>query len=177
MKLLLYLLLAGCAFSVAAPNAPQPVAFRVGSVRFDRPESWRWVPPTGELRAAQLEKKSGRDLVLRMTFSRFPGASATAVQANLDRWVAQFSSVSTPAEVRSISPSPCPLTTVKIKGTLKGGTPGGPAQETKDTTLLGAILSADGELVVVKLTGPTALLVPEEKTFLSLVTAAAQREP
>lgn len=175
-SLLLILLLAGFLFSSkGASTPPQPVAFRVGTLRFDRPESWNWVPPAGEFRAAQLEKKVGRDSVLRMTFSRFPGASPSSTQANVDRWIAQFSSLSAPAEVQSVPSKTCPFTTVKIRGALKGGTPGGPAQETKEALLLGAILSSEGELIVVKLTGPATLLAPEEKTFSELVSAAAQR--
>jgi hypothetical protein len=66
---------------------------------------------------------------------------------------------------------------VKIRGTLKGGIPGGPEKEISNAVLQGAILEVDGEMIVVKMAGPAPLLVGEEKVFLDLVSAAAEKKP
>lgn len=155
---------------------PQPVAFRIGSVRFDRPEGWTYSRPADGVRAAQLEKKSaGTPIVI--TFTRFPPGSGGTVQANVDRWQAQFLSQESAAEVQTPAGTSAPLTLVRLHGTMKGGVPGGPPKDTANTLLLGAILEAPDGLVVVKLSGPKAAVAQEEKTFSNLVRAAAGRSP
>ena len=153
---------------------PQPVAFRIGSVRFDRPEGWTYFRPTDGVRAAQLEKKSaGTPLVI--TFTRFPPGSGGTVRANVDRWQAQFLSLDSPAEVQTPAGTATPLTLVKCNGTMKGGVPGGPPKDTANTLLLGAILEVSDGLVVVKLSGAKSSVAREEKVFLDLIRAAAGR--
>ena len=155
---------------------PQPVAFRIGSVRFDRPEGWNYSRPTDGVRAAQLEKKSG-SAPLRITFTRFPPGSGGSVQANVDRWIGQFISTEAPAEILKPEGTALPLTMVKINGTMRGGVPGGPTNDTPACLLLGAILESPDGLVVVKLAGPRASVNREEKIFSALVRAAAGRAP
>ena len=153
---------------------PQPVAFRIGSVRFDRPEGWTYSRPTDGVRAAQLEKKSaGTPLVI--TFTRFPLGSGGTVQANVERWQAQFLSLDSPPEVQTPAGTATPLTLVKLSGTMKGGVPGGPPKDTANTFLLGAILEAPDGLVIVKLSGAKSSVAREEKAFSDLVRAAAGR--
>ena len=155
---------------------PQPVAFRIGSVRFDRPEGWNYSRPTGGVRLAQLEKKSG-SITLRITFTRFPPGSGGTVQANVDRWIGQFLKPYSPPEVQTPADTALPLTTVKLAGTMKGGVPGGPSQDAPDSLLLGAILESPDGLVVVKLAGAQTAVTREEKTFFELARAAAGRAP
>jgi hypothetical protein len=155
---------------------PQPVAFRIGSVRLDRPEGWNYSRPADGVRAAQLEKKAG-GVPLVITFTRFPPGSGGSVQANVDRWIGQFLSTETPAEILKPEGSALPLTTVKLTGTMRGGVPGGPAKDTPSSLLLGAILESPDGLVIAKLTGPKAAVSREEKVFSDLVRAAAGRAP
>jgi len=162
--------------SGAQTPTPQPLAFRIGSVRFDRPEGWTYSRPADGVRAAQLEKKSaGTPIVI--TFTRFPPGSGGTVQANVDRWQAQFLSQESAAEVQTPAGTSAPLTLVRLHGTMKGGVPGGPPKDTANTLLLGAILEAPDGLVVVKLSGPKAAVTQEEKAFSNLVRAAAGRSP
>lgn len=174
---LLWLLLAsGSGLLEAQSPPPQPTAFRIGSIRFDRPEGWTYSRPTDGVRAAQLEKKSaGTPLVI--TFTRFPPGSGGTVQANVNRWQAQFLSQDSPADVQTPAGTAAPLTLVQLNGTMKGGVPGGPPKESTNVLLLGAILEAPDGLVVVKLSGPKTGVTREEKTFSDLVRAAAGRSP
>jgi len=155
---------------------PQPVAFRIGSVRFDRPDGWNYSRPADGMRAAQLEKKTG-SVPLVITFTRFPPGSGGSVQANVDRWLGQFLSMETPAEILKPEGTSLPLTTVKLAGTMRGGIPGGPPEDTPASLLLGAILESPDGLVITKLAGPKAAVGGEEKGFLDLVRAAAGRTP
>lgn len=126
MKILLvFLMLIGGVPPLPAQSPlPQPLAFRIGSFRFDRPEGWSYSRPTDGVRAAQLEKKSG-GVPLLITFTRFPPGSGGSVQANVDRWKAQFFSTEAPAEIFKPEGTALPLTTVKLAGTLRGALPVG----------------------------------------------------
>lgn len=173
----LLLLLASIVISHAAPSpSPQPVAFRVGPLRFDRPESWYWVPPSGSFRAAQLEKKAPDGTVLTLTFSRFPSGNGGSVQANLDRWIAQFTTPSSshPETKKGTDGS---MTFIRLEGTLRGGTPGGPKKDLPRALLLGAILEADGEQIIMKLAGPASAVATAEKEFLRLAETAIGLTP
>lgn len=176
LSLLLMASLLGSSLLPAQTPPPQPVAFRIGSVRFDRPEGWDYSRPADGIRVAQLEKKTG-GAPLRITFTRFPPGSGGSVQANVDRWAGQFLSTETPAEILKPEGTALPLTTVKIAGTMRGGIPGGPSKNTPDSLLLGAILESPDGLVVVKLAGPRTAARPEEKVFVDLVRTAAGRAP
>jgi len=178
MRLSLGFFLLGLALTPGrAETPPQPVAFRVGPLLFDRPQEWKWVKPEGSFRVAQLEKPSTNKTPIVMAFSRFPAGTGGTTQANVDRWIRQFSQTSSPPEVQTVSTKSYPLTLVKIRGTLKGGIPGGPEKEISHAVLHGAILEVDGEMIVVKMAGPAPLLVGEEKVFLDLVSAAAEKKP
>jgi len=176
--LCLFLLVgAACFAAPLSPSTPQPVAFRVGSLRFDRPESWQWVKPSGVFRTAQLEKKAPDGALLVITFSRFPSGEGGSVQANIDRWISQFTQTTGTPEVISHTGTGCPFTLVRILGTMKGGVPGGPAKDLRQGMLRGAILEADGELVMVKLAGPDSAVRSCEKDFEALISAASGRNP
>ena len=175
--LLLFFSLWFLAASHAAPTAPpQPVAFRVGPFRFDRPDSWRWAPPSSTFRYAQLEKKSPRGTLLILTFSRFSAGEGGSIQANLDRWAAQFTPPLTP-QSETKKGTHGTLTLIRLTGTLLGGTPGGPAKDLPQALLCGAILESEGELVVMKLAGPAQEVAPAEKDFLKLAQSAVGLSP
>ena len=175
--LLLFLqgLLLGAVAS-AQTNPPQPLAFRIGSVRFDRPEGWSYSRPADGVLAAQLEKKSGNN-PLRITFTRLPPGSAGTVQANVDRWRAQFLSHDATPEIQALSGTGLPLTLVKLTGTWRGGVPGGPPTDSPETLMLGAMMESPEGMVVVKLAGPKKTVGREEPLFLNLVKTAAGRSP
>ena len=174
-SLLVAWLVASSLLSAQTPP-PQPVAFRIGSVRFDRPEGWNYSRPADGVRAALLEKKAG-GVPLIITFTRFPAGSGGSVQANVDRWIGQFLSTETPAEILKPAGTALPLTTVKLAGTMRGGVPGGPAQDTPASLLLGAILESPDGLVITKLAGLKTAVSREEKVFANLVRVAAGRAP
>jgi hypothetical protein len=177
MNFFLFLIIVTATLTHSAPSpSPQPVAFRVGPLRFDRPESWRWVPPSGSFRAAQLEKKSPDGTPLTLTFSRFSSGEGGSTQANIDRWVAQFTT-SNPPRTEIKKGSEGTLTLFHLEGTLRAGTPGGPTRDLPQALLLGAILESQGEQVVMKLVGPAQAVSSAEKDFLRLAYLAIGLTP
>ena len=163
-------------FSYALPDPPQPLAFRIGSVRFDRPEGWTYFRPADAILAAQLEKKIG-GAPLRITFTKLASGSGGTVSANLDRWQGQFLSRDNVPQIEASTDTALPLTLVKLAGTMKGGVPGGPPKDTPDILLLGAVLDSPEGLVAVKLVGPKKTVGLAEPVFMGLVKSAAGRRP
>ena len=174
--LLFFLCFLTAVFSPAQSNPPQPLAFRIGSVRFDRPEGWSYSRPTDGILAAQLEKKTD-GAPLRITFARLASGSIGTVSANVDRWQGQFLSRDSAPRIETLTGTTLPLTLVKLAGTMKGGVPGGPPNEAPDTLLLGAILDSPEGLVAVKLVGPQKMVGLAEPVFMELVKSAAGRKP
>ena len=152
------------------------MAFRIGSVRFDRPEGWTYSRPTDGILAAQLEKKTDGTL-LRITFTKLASGSGSTVSANVERWQGQFLSRDAAPQAEAIPNTTLPLTLVRLGGTMKGGVPGGPPKDTSDTLLLGAILDSPEGLVVVKLVGQKKPVGLVEPVFMELVKSAAGRKP
>jgi len=178
MAHLLLFLLWGLAavFSHAQPEPPQPLAFRIGSVRFDRPEGWIYSRPADGILAARLEKKIG-GAPLRITFAKLASGSGGTVPANVDRWQGQFLSCDGAPQIKTMPSTALPLTLVRLGGTMKGGVPGGPPKDTPDTLLLGAILDSPEGLIAIKLVGPKKPVGMAEPAFLELVKTAAGRSP
>lgn len=174
--LLFFLGLLAAVPSPAQPSPPQPLAFRIGTVRFDRPEGWTYSRPSDGILAAQLEKKVGGD-PLRITFTKLASGAGSTVLANVDRWQGQFLPRDEAPQIEALTGTTLPLTLVKLAGTIKGGVPGGPPKDTPDTLLLGAILDSPEGLVAVKLVGPKKTVRLAETVFMELVKSAAGRKP
>jgi len=98
------------------------------------------------------------------------------VQANIDRWIAQFTTPSSshPETKKGTDGS---MTFIRLEGTLRGGTPGGPKKDLPHALLLGAILEADGEQIIMKLAGPVSAVATAEKEFLRLAETAIGLTP
>ena len=174
--LLFFLGFLAAASSHAQPAPPQPLAFRIGTVRFDRPEGWIYSRPTDGILAAQLEKKAG-GAPLRITFTKLASGTGGTVPANVDRWQGQFLTCDESPQVEALTGTTLPLTLVKLAGTMKGGVPGGPPKDAPDTLLLAAILDSPEGLVAVKLVGPKKTVTSAEPIFMNLVKSAAGRKP
>lgn len=154
---------------------PQPVAFRIGSVRFDRPEGWIYSRPADGVRAAQLEKKSS-GTPLRIAFTRFPrrGRHRSGQCGSLAGpvYFPGFSRRNTNPRRHGHPSHPC-----EIKRHHEGRGSRGPHQgNAEQPGLRGNSESPDG-LVIAKLTGSKANVAGEEKGFLELVRSAAGRSP
>lgn len=123
--------------------------------------TWNKVQPASNFVAAEY-RFSGEGGEARLTLSTFGGDGRTGpggtIDMNVQRWEAQFrdpetgSSVVAHLTVRTVAG--CKVTLVSLEGTMRGGTPGGPAADTPDMAVRGALIEGPQGLVVVKLTGP-----------------------
>ncbi len=160
-------------------RAADPATFTVGAFTFKRPASFAWSPvnPAG-MRKAQLKFADpanpagpGADIV----FFHFGAGQGGGVDANISRWVGQFS----PEEGKKLDPvvenatvSGTKITRVRVeRGTFSSGMPGGPTTPLADYGLQGAILESAGGDVFIKMTGPAAVVKAAAADFEALVTS------
>ncbi|MBM3857172.1 MAG: hypothetical protein FJ390_04335 [Verrucomicrobia bacterium] len=159
------------AFVTSAP----PVAFHIGAFSFKRPENWKWENPSSPMRKAQLSIPGKNGATATVTFFYFGPGQGGTVQANVDRWAAQFSSQNgSPVKPTTTSQktTTTSVTFVSASGTFASGMPGGPTQACPNYALRGAIMeSAQGD-VYIKMTGPEDLVQAETATFDEMVLSA-----
>lgn len=166
-------------FALAFPalsllQAADPVSFQVGSFSFVRPEGWTWVNPTSTMRKAELSVP-GEPEAAEVTFFHFGAGQGGSVDANLQRWLGQFSGSVEELDAlqakQEISGTTVHL--IQAKGTFLSGMPGQPTTPKEGFALRGAILESTSGDVYVKMTGPAAVVSGAADAFDRLVLDAA----
>jgi hypothetical protein len=99
-----------------------------------------------------------------------PGQGGT-VEANVQRWIAQFAGVPSGGVKRADrSAHGLRQHTVEIeKGSFSSGMPGGPTKVKEGFGLLGGIVESPSGPYFFKLTGPSATVKASRETFLKLL--------
>ena len=156
----------------ASVFAIEPAEFQVGNFNFDRPSGWKWVVPSSVMRKAQLSVHGEDGGTADVTFFHFGPGQGGGVQANVDRWFAQFGNSNTSQSEEKVDATR--VVHVQARGTFQSGMPGGPTTPLENYALLGAILGDDqnGD-VFVKMTGPAAVVESAKPLFSEMVRAAA----
>jgi len=156
--------------------AIDPLEFQVGGFNFDRPSGWKWIVPSSSMRKAQLSVSSPEGGVADVTFFHFGPGQGGGVQANVDRWFAQFGNSNTSQSEEKVDATR--VVHVQASGTFQSGMPGGPTTPLENYALRGAILvdSEKGD-VFVKMTGPAAVVESAASAFDEMVRAAAASQP
>lgn len=144
-------------------------------LKFQAPASWKSITPKSSMRKAQVsipaadgDKESGELVVFA-----FPGG-AGSVQANLERWQAQFKGtdgkVPALASKKVKSKAGVDVTRVDLKGTYTEPTFGqGDPKPRPGFALLGAIVESPKVSYFLKLTGPEATLKAATDGFDKLI--------
>ena len=158
----------------AAGFAAEPVEFSVGSFTFQRPQGWNWIPVSAGMRKAQLSVPVGNGGdPAEVTFFHFGPGQGGSVQANVDRWLKQFSGGASDFKTEKIGETE--VTFVKAFGIFSSGMPGGPATPKEGFALRGAILESSEGDVYVKMTGPEKTVKAAQPDFIKMVEAGARR--
>ncbi len=128
------------------------------------------------MRKAQLEVPGSEAVAADVTFFHFGAGQGGGVQANVDRWFAQFGNSNTSQSEEKVSTTR--VVHVQARGTFQSGMPGGPTTPLENYALRGAILvdSEKGD-VFVKMTGPAAVVESAASAFDEMVRAAAASQP
>jgi len=155
--------------------ADAPATFKVSELTFTRPAKWEWVESTSQMRKAELkvvdEKTKAK---AEIVFYHFGQGPAGGTQANVDRWLGQFSEprdkINAKTEESTVGKHK--VTYVSAEGTYKSGMPGGPQTPMPNYALLGAIIEASEGSVFVKMTGPKELTKFATADFKKMVESA-----
>lgn len=158
-----------------APAAQAPAAIpaaldgTVGPLRWSAPAGWSFAKPAaGSMRLGEyvVTGESGQEPAV-MSIFYFGPQGGGGVEANIERWVGQFTSAEgkpiTDAKRETKVVSGMKIHTVDVSGTYGGGMGGGGAKS--DYRVLGAIVEAPAGLFFFKLLGPSALLKAQEGGF------------
>ncbi len=164
--------------SMAGLRAEEHATFQAGDFTFTRPAKWEWVESTSKMRKAQLKvtdeaTKAGADVA----FYYFGTGGAGGVQANVDRWLNQFSEPGDQinAKVEHTTAGKTKLTYVQAEGTYKSGMPGGPVTPMPGYALIGAIMESDNGNVFVRMTGPKELVKSLVAEFKKMIESGANK--
>jgi hypothetical protein len=153
------------------------LAQSAGGLKWTAPTGWQALPGDGQMRAATYKvpatagDSQGADCVVYF-FGQGQGGS---IEANLNRWKAQFSSEGKPAQgaVAKKTVHNLKVTTVDVSGEYSGM--GGPMSKGKPVPgyrLLGAIIEGprDNNLFV-KFTGPAKTVAANQAKFEALIAS------
>jgi hypothetical protein len=155
--------------------AESAATFEVGGLKFTRPATWKSVEPTSSMRKAQLiaPGKDGKGDGEVLFFHFGPG-NGGGTQANVDRWLGQFSEpkdkIGAKTEEKTIGKTK--VVFVQAEGTYKSGMPGGPQTPLADQGLRGAIIEAEGGSIFIRMTAPKLMATFHEKDFRAMVEGA-----
>jgi hypothetical protein len=144
-----------------------------GDLKFTPPADWIAEKPTSAMRKAQyrLPKAEGDPEDAELIVFYFAG-SGGGVQANVDRWIGQFSkpdgSPVTDAKTAKKTVHGIPVTTVDVGGTFVGGM-GTDAGAKTNYRMLGAVAESQNGPWFFKLTGPAKTVTRWEQGFQSLL--------
>jgi len=155
--------------------AESPATVKAGEFTFTRPSGWQSVETTSMMRKAQLIIIGAvQNESAEVVFFHFGEGGGGGIQANIDRWFAQFQEPKEKihSKVEEISVGQRKVTYVQADGTYLSGMPGGPKTAQPNTMLLGAILHSDQGNVFIRLTGPVRLAKASQTDFRKMVEGA-----
>jgi len=163
----------------AASAGGQPDAsgmIDVGAIAFKVPDSWKAEQPKSSMRRAQLSAPGSKGPAELVVFFFGPQGAGTA-QANVDRWVGQFtkpdgSPMSDSKQTRS-QVAGFDVTKVEVTGLYAGGmsAAGQPEAPRADQGLLAAIVNTEGGPYYIKFLGPEATVSENRAAFDGLIAS------
>ncbi|MGY8825627.1 MAG: hypothetical protein ACKVJG_17110 [Candidatus Latescibacterota bacterium] len=134
------------------------------------PEEWEEVKPSSSMRVAEYHMLAGGGEAVLAVFY-FGQGQGGGVQANIDRWIAQFkqpNGADSRAAARQWSDEVAgmPTSMVEVTGTYSvGAMSGGSGEPLTNYRMLGAIVESTKGPFFFKLTGPDALIEQEQDNF------------
>lgn len=145
-------------------------AINAAGLLFSLPADWQSVPPASSMRLVQATVPGGGDL----TVFHFGVGGGGGVDANIERWIAQFEVAAGTTPVRDrFENGGLIVHVVEVSGTmLPSGMGMGPAVPMPGSRLLGAVVEGPGGPWFFKTTGPDAAMTAGREAFLAMLRAA-----
>ena len=148
-----------------------------GPLRWKAPESWDGVQPSSSMRLAEYHAPGpdGSEPAVMSIFFFGPGGGG-GVDANIDRWVGQFSQPDGTSSAKAAKRTERQVNGMKVhlidvSGTYSAGAAmvQGSAGSKENQRVLGAIVEAPGGLFFFKLLGPKETMAKQEANFNAFV--------
>lgn len=153
----------------AQETSGEASALELAGLAWSAPTAWQKVKPASTMRAAEY-KVDGAGGAASVVYFINIGGDATS---NIERWRTQFTSDTggTPqADIATRTIAGCKVSLVKVQGTAKGGQPGGPAADSPDWGLRGAVIEGGPKgPVFIKFSGPEATLAEHDATWNTMI--------
>lgn len=146
---------------------------RCAGLSFEKPVQWVWVKPSMRFRTLQyaVPGKNGQGAA-DLIFSVFAAGDGGPIDANIDRWVGQFSGVDgePPRFERSSGEvAGMRFTQTELEGNYAGM---GAAAPRPGWAQLGAIIQAPGRNIFIRLLGPAKTVLSNKGTFEKMIDSA-----
>jgi hypothetical protein len=161
---------------IPRPEPDESGKIDLGLVTMQVPEGWTFEKPRALMRRAQFKVAgAGGDAESIVFFMGAAGAGSR--QANIDRWVAQFSNRdgSPVVDVKPVEKqvSGFDVTQIEVAGEYDGGmTPRGqPGQASSGQRLIAAIVATPKGPYYIKLLGPDATVAENRKAFDDMIAS------
>jgi hypothetical protein len=159
--------------SSAAPAPTGSVKEEPVQITWLDPPAFKRVPPSNPMRKAAyvVPRAAGDGEDGELTVFYFGPGQGGSIDANVDRWVKQFSDHK-PEDVKRADREANGLRqhTVELEaGTFSSGMPGGPTKPKENWGLLGAIVEAPSGAYFFKLTGPSKTVKAARADFYKLL--------
>ena len=160
-------------------NVP-PAALPIG-ITWEDPPSWRRLPGGNPMRKATYHPpRAGADTEdPELAVFYFGPGQGGGIDANVDRWVKQFSDVKVDA-VRREERSANGLASIPSRSRAGPSAPAclaGPTQPKKGFALLGGIVEAPSGAYFFKMTGPSASVKAGREAFYKLLDSVKPSQP
>jgi hypothetical protein len=157
---------------VVAQEAGKPVIFKVSTQDFVKPTKWVEQKTASRMRAAQfgVPGKDGKVAGECIFFYFGPGQGGGA-QANLQRWVNQFSKDPKPKhKVEDVKVGKTAVAYLYCEGTFMSGPPFGGAKVAKPNyAMVATVLGTKPGYIFVKMTGPKEVVDAEVVAFRKMI--------
>ncbi len=164
--------------AAAHGSIPAGPATSAAGLKFTAQPGWITETPSMSMRQAQyrLPKAEGDSADAELVVYYFQGGGG-GVQANIDRWVGQFSkpdgSPVTDARTSHKTVNGIPLTIVDVTGTYMGGM-GSETRSQNNSRMLAAVAETGSGPWFFKLTGPTKTVARWEPSFQTFLDGIRQ---
>jgi hypothetical protein len=161
------------AIAVFLPMLSLAEDFTVSGLTFSPPPAWTSEDPPSQMRKAQFAVGKGEEQA-EVVFFYFGPGGAGGVEANIQRWFAQFKEPRDQigARTEKAKAGEVPVTFVSAKGTYLSGSPRGPKMEKPGYAMLAAIVEAKDGAIFAKLTGPAATVDAAGAEFRKMIGGA-----
>jgi hypothetical protein len=165
--------LSSTAAAVEAEADPSPGTFVLNEFTFARPKAWLWErikTPKQPTVVLQSVDKKARETARIVMIHYLPTEGLGKRGAALKRWKSAFL-ITSECSTNSVTIANHPLTYAEVSGTHKGEKPGVNAP-LPDFALFGAIIEGPKGNVVIKMTGPKAIVEKSKAAFRKMVESA-----